>query len=333
MLLIAAPGQGSQRPGLLAPWSAHPAFAAHLATHAESVGLDLSRLGTSASAGEIRDTAVAQPLLVATGLAAARALAQEGAGPVREGSALAGHSVGAVTAAALAGCLADSAAVELALVRGRAMAQASAAAATGMVAVVGGDPDQVREAIARHGLDVAVVNGRAHVVAAGTLPRLARLTAQPPRGSRVLPLEVAGAFHSPFMRAAVDPVRHAVAALEVRPPAAALVSDLDGAVVRSSTDVADRLVEQLVGPVRWDLCTATFERLGVTGLLELPPTGALTALARRALPHVETFALSGPERLAEAAAFVERHRDPDRSDAVRGATMRPPQPGSPEEPP
>src|SRR6478609_1072256 len=268
---------------MLAPWLELPGSADRLAAFSEASGVDLTAHGTTSDADTIRDTAVAQPLIVSTSLLALRALEDEG-GPVAAG-ATAGHAVGEFAAAALAGVLDDAAAVALVGQRARFMAEAAAAEPTGMTAVLGGDPDEVLAAIEAAGLWPANVNGGGQVVAAGAQDALARFAENPPARARVVPLQVAGAFHTPFMQ----------------PARAAFGPDAAGA------DVVARLVSQIAQPVRWDLCQATLVELGVTGLLELAPGGVLKGLARRSLPGVETVAITSPADLPAARDLVARH--------------------------
>lgn len=310
MLVIVAPGQGSQAPGFLAPWLEEPAFAARIEWLSAVAGLDLTHYGTKADADTIRDTAIAQPLLVASGLVAALALFPQPADAFTKVGAVAGHSVGEITAAAGARVITAEQAMVFVRERGRAMAQAAAATPTGMTAVLGGDAEVVATALDMHGLTPANVNGAGQVVAAGTLEQLDALAADPPEGARLRPLAVAGAFHTPHMAPAVDVLRGYSRAISTHDPRTRLLSNRDGHVVHDGREVLGRLVEQVSSPVRWDLCQATMLDLGVTGLLEVPPAGTLTGLARRALPGVETFALKTPDQLDDARAFVDKHGTP-----------------------
>jgi [acyl-carrier-protein] S-malonyltransferase len=315
MLLIAAPGQGAQTPGFLLEWLELPHFAERLGPWSELAGCDLIRYGTTADADEIRDTAVAQPLLVAAAIAAAAELAggtgrppglADAAAAAGVGAA-AGHSVGELAAGAIAGALAPDDAIRLVRVRGQAMARAAAAEATGMTAVLGGDEPEVLAVIEASGLTPANVNGAGQIVAAGTLERLAAFAADPPPRARLRPLSVAGAFHTRHMGPAVDALREAAATVAVHSPALALLSNRDGKVVRSGPDWLERIVTQVSTPVRWDLCMQTMAGLGVTALIELPPAGTLTGLARRALPGVQTLALKGPGDLDAARELLAAH--------------------------
>lgn len=304
VLVIAAPGQGAQTPGFLAPWLDDPDAAEALAGYSEAAGLDLMHFGTEADADAIRDTAVAQPLLVAAGLITGQALLRA---DVSDPDLMVGHSVGELTAAGLAGVLTPHEALRLVAERGRAMADASARTPTGMTAILGGDRDEVLAALAAQGLTPANDNGPGQIVAAGTLEQLAALSENPPGKARLIPLSVAGAFHTAHMAPAIE--RLAAAALDVSPadPRVPLVSNQDGAVVSDGAEVLRRIVGQVANPVRWDLCLGTLLARGITGLLEVSPAGTLTGIARRALKGVATFALKTPDQLTDARAFCDEH--------------------------
>jgi [acyl-carrier-protein] S-malonyltransferase len=309
MLIITAPGQGAQTPGFLAPWLELPGVAERLGTASELAGCDLIRFGTSASADEIRDTAVAQPLLVAAAIVAASALSGGAPGDA-PADAAAGHSVGELAAGVIAGVLSADDAMRLVGVRGTAMAAASAVEPTGMTAVLGGDEEAVLAAIARHGLTPANVNGAGQIVAAGTMAALDAFAADPPvkgSGARLRPLQVAGAFHTRHMAPAVVALREAAAGVTVNDPAMTLLSDADGAAVTTGKEWLERIVAQVAAPVRWDLCMRTMADLGVTAVIELPPAGTLTGLARRALPGVAQLAIKTPDQLAAARDLIAEH--------------------------
>jgi len=314
MLIITAPGQGAQTPGFLAPWLELPGVAERLGTASELAGCDLVRFGTTASAEEIKDTAVAQPLLVAAAIVAASALSGSAGDAQGEvpADAAAGHSVGELAAGVIGGVLTADDAMRLVAVRGRAMAAAAAAEPTGMTAVLGGDQEAVLAAIARHGLTPANVNGAGQIVAAGTLAELEAFAADPPAGARLRPLQVAGAFHTRHMAPAVAALRDAAADVTVTDPAMTLLSDADGAAVTTGKEWLERIVAQVAAPVRWDLCMQTMADLGVTALIELPPAGTLTGLARRTLPGVTQLAIKTPEQLDAARDLIAEHlAEPD----------------------
>ncbi|MFF8876577.1 ACP S-malonyltransferase [Streptomyces flaveolus] len=299
MLVLVAPGQGAQTPGFLTEWLDLPGAADRVAAWSDAIGLDLAYYGTKADADEIRDTSVAQPLLVAAGLLSAAAL-----GDVTPG-AVAGHSVGEITAAAFAGVLDDTAALALVRRRGLAMAEAAAVTETGMSALLGGDPEVSVAHLEQLGLTPANMNGAGQIVAAGTLKQLAALNDDKPEGVRkVVPLKVAGAFHTHHMAPAVDKLAEAAKELTPADPRVTYVSNKDGRAVAGGGEVLERLVGQVANPVRWDLCMETFKELGVTALIEVCPGGTLTGLARRALPGVKTLALKTPADLDAARALV-----------------------------
>jgi len=307
MLVIAAPGQGAQAPGFLSAWLELPGFADRLAGWSDLIGLDLITMGTTAGAEEIRDTAVAQPLLVASAIAAAETLFGSLDAARAHSIAAAGHSVGELAAGAIAGVLSADDAMRLVRVRGQAMASAAAQQPTGMTAVLGGDEAGVLDSIAAHGLTPANINGAGQVVAAGTMDQLAAFAADPPAGARLRPLQVAGAFHTEHMAPAVGALRAAAAGIAVHDPAVPLLSNRDGAVVTSGPDWLERIITQVSAPVRWNLCLREMTGLGAGGFLELPPAGTLTGLARRALPGVALAAVKTPDDVAAAKSLIGEH--------------------------
>ncbi len=309
MLVLVAPGQGAQTPGFLTPWLELPGVADRLVWWSAVADLDLVHYGTEADADAIWDTAIAQPLLVASGIAAALALFPHPGEAFRLVGAVAGHSVGELTAAAGTGAITAESAMTLVRERGRAMAAAAAVTRTSMTAVLGGDAEEVVAKILEHGLTPANRNGAGQIVAAGTVEQLAAFQADPPKGARLRPLSVAGAFHTTHMAPAVARMEVLARGVGSRDPRVSYISNRDGAVVHSGRELVDRLVNQIANPVRWDLCMETMRELGVTGLLEVPPAGTLTGLAKRALPGVETFALKTPDQLDDARAFVAKHAD------------------------
>jgi len=306
MLAIVCPGQGAQTPGFLTPWLELPGLQARAATLSAAAGVDLVRHGTTSDAETIRDTAVAQPLIVGAGLLALEALYVGRADTVATtAGVVAGHSVGEITAAAGVGVVSQQDAMTLVSVRGRAMADASAVTATGMSAVLGGDPDEVAAGLERHGLTAANSNGAGQVVAAGTLDQLGAFAADPPAKARVIPLQVAGAFHTTHMGPAVEALRTAAAQVTSADPTTVLLSNGDGASVATGQDALDRLVTQVSNPVRWDLCMATMNDLGVTHLIEMAPAGTLVGLAKRAMKGVQSVALKTPDDLDAARALLD----------------------------
>ncbi len=306
MLVIVAPGQGAQTPGFLAPWLAEPQTAEYLARLSAVTELDLAHFGTEADADTIRDTSIAQPLLVAAGLITAAALFP-GDDLVAKAGIVAGHSVGEITAAALTGVLTPEEAMALVRERGRQMAAASAVRPTSMTACVGGDRDEVLAAIAAAGLTPANNNGSGQIVAAGTVEQLAAFAADPPAKVRLFPLSVAGAFHTVHMEPAIDHLERVAADITPQNPRTGLLSNTDGAVVTTGAEFLTRLVKQVANPVRWDLCMQTMSEHGITGLLELAPAGTLTGIAKRNLKGVELFNLNNPEQLRDAREFISNH--------------------------
>ncbi len=307
VLVIVAPGQGAQTPGFLTPWLAEETFRDRLAWLSAVADMDLAHYGTEADADTIRDTAVAQPLLVAAGLLAALELFPHPADAFGRVGAVAGHSVGELTAAAGARAITAEQAMVLVRERGKAMASAAAKTPTSMTAVLGGERDEVLAKLAAHGLTAANDNGPGQIVAAGTTQQLAQLSEDPPAKARLMPLSVAGAFHTEHMAPAVDALGSLAKSVSTHDPRTPLISNRDGQVVHDGRDVLRRIVSQVASPVRWDLCMEAMQDLGVTGILEMPPAGTLTGIAKRALKGVETFALKTPDQLDDARAFCDKH--------------------------
>ena len=300
MLALLFPGQGSQTPGMLAPWL-NDETKKTLATWSLHIDLDLERLGTTASADEIKDTANAQPLIVAAGLLGAQALG------LSKFAVVAGHSVGEITAAGVSGVLSPAHALELVRQRGIAMAKAASQVETGMAAVLGGDRTEVLKSIKDLNLVPANDNGAGQIVAAGSLAQIDKLIENRPTGSRVRALAVAGAFHTQYMHSAVSHVAGFVEKVSINEPTSQLLSNKDGSVAAGGKDAIDRIVNQIANPVRWDLCMESLVHLGVTGAIEFPPAGTLVGLLKRATPGIETFALKSPEDLAAAKEFAAKH--------------------------
>ena len=301
MLAIIAPGQGSQTPGMLKSWIQDPSLKELLVSWSDAIGLDLLHLGTDADAEEIKDTANAQPLIVAASLLGAHALG------IKNFAVTSGHSVGELAAAALSGAISESDALRIVRTRGVEMAKAAAASPSGMSAVLGGDRTEVLAAIAALKLVAANDNGAGQIVAAGDLQALGSLNENPPAGARVRALAVAGAFHTQFMQPAVEPLRALATTVPTHPVVIQVISNKDGQVVRDGAEVLNRIVNQIANPVRWDLCMETLKSLGVTGVIELPPAGTLVGLLKRAASEIETFALKSADDLDAAREFVGRH--------------------------
>ena len=301
MLALIAPGQGSQTPGMLNSWIVDATTKNLLSEWSKGIDLDLVHLGTTADADEIKDTTHAQPLIVATSLLAAHALALENV------TVTSGHSVGELAAAAISGAISASDALMLVRTRGVEMARAAALIPTGMSAVLGGDRNEVLAAIAALGLVAANENGAGQIVAAGELTALAALGENPPLGARVRALSVAGAFHTPYMLSAVAPLSDLAATVTTHQPLIPFISNQDGVVIRNGTEIVARIVNQITNPVRWDLCMQSLKTMGITGVIELPPAGTLVGLLKRAVPEIESFALKSGLDLEAAQEFAGRH--------------------------
>jgi [acyl-carrier-protein] S-malonyltransferase len=300
MLAILMPGQGSQTPGMLEPWLNEDTKNL-LAKWSLHIDLDLMRLGTTASAEEIKDTANAQPLIVATGLISAHLL------NIKNFSLVSGHSVGEITAAAISEVISATDALALVRQRGLAMAKAASQVETGMAAVLGGNRDDVLKSLANLDLAPANDNGAGQIVAAGSLDALDKLIENPPTGARVRALAVAGAFHTKYMQSAVSQVDIFAKNLAINNPKYQLISNKDGQVVKDGSEAVQRMVNQIANPVRWDLCMDSLAQLGVTGAIELAPAGTLVGLLKRATPTIETFALKSPADLMTANEFARKH--------------------------
>ena len=301
MLAIIAPGQGSQSPGMLSSWITDPALGRLLKQWSTDIDLDLVRLGTTAAAEEIKDTANAQPLIVATSLLADHALG------LKSYAVVSGHSVGELTAAALCGAITDTDALQLVRARGIEMAKAAAVSPTGMSAVLGGQRSEVLAVIQALDLVAANENGGGQIVAAGDLTSLAALAANPPAGARVRALAIAGAFHTSYMSSAVAPLADLAASIDLSRPWLPFISNKDGAALSDAGDILARIVNQIANPVRWDLCMDTLKTMGVTGVIELAPAGTLVGLLKRAVPEIESFALKSAADIDAAREFAGRH--------------------------
>ena len=301
MLAIIAPGQGSQTPGMFNSWIQDPLLKELLVSWSDAIGLDLLHLGTVADAEEIKDTANAQPLIVAASLLGAHALG------VKNFAVTSGHSVGELAAAALSGAISESEALRIVRARGIEMAKAASASPSGMSALLGGDRTEVLAKISALKLVAANDNGAGQIVAAGDLQALASLNENPPAGARVRALAVAGAFHTEFMQPAVESLRTLATTVTTHPVVIQVISNKDGQVVTDGADVLNRIVNQIANPVRWDLCMETLKSLGVTGVIELPPAGTLVGLLKRAASEIETFALKSADDLDAAREFAGRH--------------------------
>jgi [acyl-carrier-protein] S-malonyltransferase len=295
-LALLAPGQGSQTPGMLAPWLELPGADATVAAWSEAIGLDLARLGTTASAEEITDTAVTQPLVVAATLLAHQELTKRGLLAGGQ-TVVAGHSVGELAAYAIAGVISADDAVSLAATRGSEMAKACAVEPTGMSAVLGGDEAEVLGRLEALDLVPANRNAAGQIVAAGALSALDKLAEDPPAKARVRALATAGAFHTRYMASALAAYAAAAEGIATAAPGTVLLSNSDGQAVSSAADAMSKLVAQMTKPVRWDLCTATIRQREVAAIIEFPPAGTLVGIAKRELRGVPTYAVKTPADL------------------------------------
>ena len=300
MLAITCPGQGAQKTGFLSSFLELDTFSAQIDELSTASGIDLRLHGTESDDETIKDTAVAQPLLVASAIACA---AELGISP----AVVAGHSVGEIAAAQIAGIFTPADAMAFVKVRADGMAAAAAATPTGMSAVVGGQPEDVLAAIEAAGASPANVNGGGQTVAAGSLEALEALAENPPERARVISLAVAGAFHTEFMASATADLSAAASAMEVSDPTVSVLSNSDGTSVETGREYVDRLVKQVTNPVRWDLCQESLLNTGITGMIELVPGGTLTGIARRAMKGVETFAIKSAADLDGAREFAAAH--------------------------
>ena len=301
MIALVCPGQGSQKPGFLTPWLELNGVANQLAALSQAADIDLVYYGTEADEETIKDTAIAQPLIVAAGILVGRQLMQEPGFNIKD-LIFAGHSVGEITAAALSGVLSDEDAMRFIKVRATGMAQAAAAEKTGMSAVLGGVEDEVRTAIEAAGLTAANSNGGGQIVAAGTLENLAAFAENPPTKTRVIPLKVAGAFHTTYMESALAPLAEFAQTLTPAEPSSTLLSNFDGQPVTHGQAALDSLVAQVTRPVRWDLCMESLKEAKVSKVVELAPAGTLVGLAKRAMRGTPSQAVNTPEDLAEIFA-------------------------------
>jgi [acyl-carrier-protein] S-malonyltransferase len=307
MIAIVCPGQGAQSPGFFAPWLELDIFKQVVERLADASGIDLLKHGTVSDADTIRDTAIAQPLIVSAGIASAAVLFDSPTWPESGKLAAAGHSVGEITAAAVSGVLSDEDAIKFVTNRGNAMASAAALQPTSMAAVVGGDEKVVLEKLESLGLEPANFNGGGQIVAAGTAEAIELLKQDAPVGSRVIALQVAGAFHTRFMQPAVDVLSQYAQTLAPQDPSMKLFTNATGELESSGKSFVELMVRQVSNPVRWDLCMASMLKQGVTAIIELSPAGTLTGLAKRSMPGVESVAVKTPENIEAALSLINNH--------------------------
>jgi [acyl-carrier-protein] S-malonyltransferase len=301
MLVILAPGQGSQKPGFMSSWLELPVFRSKLEEFSEAISLDLIKHGTVSDEETIRDTAIAQPLIVSASIATAALL------DTANLSGVAGHSVGEVSAAAIANVLTDTQAMQMVNVRAQAMAQAAASSeATSMAAVLGGEVETVIARLNELALSAANYNGAGQIVAAGSKAGIDKLVAEGPSGSKVIPLSVAGAFHTSYMLPAVSELAPFTSSLDITDPEIKLWSNQNGQLVTDGKAFVDLLVGQVANSVRWDLCMESMVQAGVTSVIEVSPAGTLAGLAKRGMPGVEIVALKEPQDLEAAQELLNR---------------------------
>ncbi|MFM2030564.1 MAG: hypothetical protein RI927_184 [Actinomycetota bacterium] len=308
MIVVVCPGQGSQTPGFLAPWLEIPEFKSSIQLMQNASGIDLVSHGTISDADTIRDTAVAQPLIVAAGVATMQTLLQGQSAHEAGIAGVSGHSVGEITAAVVSGVFDAETGIKFVNERGQAMAKAAALEPTSMAAILGGDQSEVEAKLAELELEPANYNGSGQIVAAGSVAAINELQANPLAGTRVIPLQVAGAFHTRFMKPAVETLRAYSQTVAIQDPTVKLWSNNGGREVSSGSEFVELLVNQVSSPVRWDLCMAAMVEAGVTALIELAPAGTLVGLSKRAMPGIETLAVKTPENLEAALSLINNHR-------------------------
>lgn len=303
MIAIVCPGQGSQTPGFLNAWLELPAFRNSIELMQEASGVDLIKHGTTSDADTIRNTSVAQPLIVAAGAATIASMVAAGAA-FSSSLGFAGHSVGEITAAIGAGVFTPEVGIKFVNKRGTEMARAAALETTSMAAVLGGEEAVVLERLAQLGLEPANFNGGGQIVAAGAAEAIAALQAEGPTGSRVIPLQVAGAFHTRFMQPAVAALSDYANVLEVGDPKFSIWTNSDGSKISSGAEYLSLLVKQVSSPVRWDLCMNSMLDAGVSAIIEVAPAGTLAGLAKRSMPGVEIVAVKTPENIDAALSLI-----------------------------
>jgi [acyl-carrier-protein] S-malonyltransferase len=307
VIVVVCPGQGAQTPGFMLPWLDVPAFRTSIEGMQEASGIDLVAHGTVSDADTIRDTAVAQPLIVSAGVATLAALFDQDGRVSGKISGVSGHSVGEITAAVASGIFTTEQGIRFVKERGDAMALAAGLEPTSMAAVLGGDQMIVEARLAELGLEPANYNGGGQIVAAGSAAAIGELQAAGPAGSRVIPLQVAGAFHTRYMAPAVASLSTYAAGLSVSDPVAKLWTNAGGRLIDKGAEFVELMVNQVKSPVRWDLCMAAMVEAGVTALIEVSPAGTLSGLAKRSMPGVETLAIKSPDNLDAALELISNH--------------------------
>ena len=303
MIALTCPGQGSQTPGFLSAWLELPKFQSEIDKYSAVLDMDLTHYGTKADADEIKDTRIAQPLIVAASMASYAVLV-DALGERSAFSAVAGHSVGEITAAYICGILDTESSLKFVKARGEQMARAAGLEASSMAAVVGGDQELVLGKLAELGLFAANYNGKGQIVAAGSATKIQELIQSPPAGTRVVGLAVAGAFHTSFMESAKDELTSLVTSLNTSNPDLIIWTNSDGSSIEHGDKFLELLINQVSKPVRWDKTMESMSLAGVTKIIELLPGGTLTGIAKRSMPGVDTLALKNPEDLEKATSFV-----------------------------
>jgi len=304
VLVVVCPGQGSQVAGFLTPWLEVQSFAESIAEMSASIGMDLAKHGTVSDAETIRDTAIAQPLIVGAGIATMTALRHAG---MASFAGAAGHSVGEVTASVIAGVLTQDDGIKFVAKRGTSMASAAAKVPSAMAAVLGGDSLEVATHLVSIGLTPVNFNGGGQIVAAGPVASIAKLQEHPLEGTRVVVLQVAGPFHTSHMDPAVAELEEFALNLQTSDPTVTIWSNANGATVSSGEAYLASLVSQVSHPVRWDLCMSAMVDAGVTAIIEVAPAGTLVGLAKRGMQGVETLAVKTPEQIPAALELAAKH--------------------------
>lgn len=303
MIAITCPGQGSQTPGFLSAWLELDLFRSEIEKSSEILEMDLIHFGTKADAEQIKDTRIAQPLIVAASMASYKVLVQElGEGVIFSG--VAGHSVGEITAAHISGILDAEASLKFVKARGEQMARAAALAESSMAAVVGGDQELVLAELEKLGLFAANYNGKGQIVAAGAASKIQELIQSPPSGTRVVGLAVAGAFHTSFMESAKDVLTSLASSMNTSNPDLIIWSNRDGSKIERGDEFLKLLIDQVSKPVRWDMTMDSMSAYGVTRIIELLPGGTLTGIAKRSMAGAQTLALKSPEDIQKAVGFL-----------------------------
>jgi [acyl-carrier-protein] S-malonyltransferase len=306
LLAVVAPGQGSQSVGMLSPWVTDSKAKELVESWSSLISVDLLKLGQSGNAEEIKSTDNAQLLIFITSILSSLHLDFQNA---KDGSIIfAGHSVGEFAAYSIAGAFESDQALKIVARRGQSMlAATNAFSKTGMSAVLGGNKDEVISYLREFDLIPANINSNGQIIAAGTLENLDRLANTPLTGTRVRPLEVSAAFHTKYMEPAISQFKEIFNEIKINNSSQIILSNKNGEVLSNPVEIIENLINQVISPVRWDLCQAKMVDLGVTGMLELAPGGTLCGIAKKEIPSVETFAIKSPEDIQGANDFIRKH--------------------------